>query len=113
VDHRGTKRDQIERGEQAEDERKHKLHARLRRAFLGALTAPRSAQIRVCAQRLCNAGAVAVGLHENRHQRLDLFEAAASAELAKRFGARAAGADLVRDERKLLGELASGEPQFL
>ena len=57
------------------------------------------------AQRLRDARAELVGLHEHRHERRDVVHAGAVREVPERVPARAAGAQLEIDEAQLVGQI--------
>ena len=65
----GPMRHDPDRREDAEHQREHHLHAGLGGRFFRALAPLGAQRLRVHAQRLRDAGAELVGLHQHRHQR--------------------------------------------
>ena len=108
-----TEGDDVERREQTEHQRKHQLDADLRRPLLGALPPLGARHLGVRAQRLRDAGAEPVGLHQHRHQRPHVVHLRARREVLERLEPRLAGAAFDVDQPQLLGQLGIGDRQLL
>ena len=83
-------RENVKRGKQTKDERHDQFDASLGGALFRALAPPRADQIRVHAQRLGDARAVAVGLHQHRDHRSHVVDRRALRETREGIAARLA-----------------------
>ena len=91
-------------GKQAEHQRKHELDADLAGPFLRPLTTFRARHLGMRSQRLRDAGAEPVGLHQHRDERANIVDLGARREILERLDSRLAGAHLGRDEPQLFRE---------
>src|SRR5207253_9372055 len=77
------------------------------------LAAAGTKQVRVQTQRLREARAEPVRLHQHRHQRTDIVDAGAMREVHERIGSRFAGTNFRRDEGKLIPDGLVSQSKFL
>jgi len=84
----------------------------LRGQLLGLHSPPRPQFIREYAQRIADACAEAICLHQHRDERIDLVDTSSQCKIAQCLLARAACAQLEIDEMKFLGKNLAARPDF-
>ena len=103
----------VQRREQKEHERKDQLDPDLGRTLLGALPTLGSRGFRVRPQRLRDARAELVRLHEQRDERSHVVHLGARREVLERLEPGLSGADLGGDQPELVRQRGIRDVQFI